>query len=521
MRLPTCAVGVLAQMMRCEICGKLVKLCGLGTHVTLVHRDEMSPQEYYDAYVAKPGEGICATCGKPTKFYGIARGYALHCSMACAAKDPSRQEKIKATMLERHGVTNAYLIPDVKARAQANSHTESAVKKMMATKLERYGYEAPWQDMEIHAKAMAAQAKTTEKRVKAFRETLDKFEEENDCTGTKKLVRMYGQGWLHFKDELGLSILHKGQYSFVSNDDIWKIEKYASESIGNSSMAEKHIVEFIKDVYCGEVIENSRQVIKPRELDIYIPEKKLAIEFNGDYWHSEDVGTPKFYHLEKTKMCEDAGIRLIHISELEWAEKREICESLIKSALGIYEKRVYARSCEVREVGSGEARAFLDANHVQGHVRSSSRFGLYKDDELLQIICIGKSRFKRGEVELLRMCSKLGVQAAGGFSKLMARQPYDELVSYVDRSKFSGVAYTSSGWELVGETPPSYRYWKVGELAYVSRFEAQKHKLANLLGDAFNPELTEHENMRAAGYCRVYDCGNLKMRWRRGDERGQ
>lgn len=505
-------------LTNCAICGKLVKRRGLGTHVKRLHADEMTPQEYYDKHLAKAGDGVCKMCGAPTTFRGISNGYAECCSTKCAANVPSRNEKIKTTMLERHGVTNAYLLPDVKARAQANSHAESAVKKMMATKLERYGYEAPWQDPEIHAKAMTAQAKTIDERVKTFHETLDKFEEENGCTRFAKLVERYGRGWPYFKKELGLTILKKDQYTYILNSDIWKIEKYVSESIGHSSIAEKQIAQFIKDAYNGEVVENSRQVIKPRELDIYIPEKKLAIEFNGDYWHSVDAGTPKLYHLEKTKMCEEAGIRLIHISELEWAEKRERCESLIKSALGIYERRIYARSCNVREVSSDEARAFLDANHMQGSVRSSFRLGLYEGDELVQLICIGKSRFKQGEVELLRMCSKLGVQVVGGFSKLMAHQPYDELASYVDRSKFNGAAYAASGWELIGETPPSYRYWRVGLHEYVSRFEAQKHELAKLLGDAFNPALTERENMEAAGYARIYDCGNLKMRWERKGE---
>ena len=94
---------------------------------------------------------------------------------------------------------------------------------------------------------------------------------------------------------------------------------------------ENQLKDFIKENYNGEIINNSRKIIKPLELDIYLPDLKLAFEFNGEYWHSK---RPENYHEIKTKMCSDKGIKLIHIGDKEWIKentiiKKEILKSII------------------------------------------------------------------------------------------------------------------------------------------------------------------------------------------------
>ena len=61
------------------------------------------------------------------------------------------------------------------------------------------------------------------------------------------------------------------------------------------------------------IIRNDRTVLDGNELDIYIPNKNIAFEFDGLYWHSEIKKTDKKYHLNKTDMCLSKGIQLIHI----------------------------------------------------------------------------------------------------------------------------------------------------------------------------------------------------------------
>jgi len=85
----------------------------------------------------------------------------------------------------------------------------------------------------------------------------------------------------------------------------------------SSSKLEKEVTEYVKSIGL-EIEENDRSIISPLELDIYIPSHKLAIEFNGIYWHSKEIGCDKWYHQYKTEKCDRINIRLIHIYEHEW-----------------------------------------------------------------------------------------------------------------------------------------------------------------------------------------------------------
>lgn len=258
---------------------------------------------------------------------------------------------------------------------------------------------------------------------------------------------------------------------------------------------------------------NKRSIIKNKELDIYVPSKKVAIEFNGNYWHSDEF-LQKDYHLEKTKLCEEQGIRLIHIFEDEWLNKQDICKSIINSALGVNTTTIYARDCRFEKVDSKQGCKFVDENHIQGFVKGGEYFGLFskKTNELLQLIQIGKSRFKKNEYELYRLCSKKGTRVLGGFSKLLKHQPYDTLYTFIDRHLFTGKGYEKTGWLKLYETPPSYFYTKKGSRE--NRMNYQKHKLKEKL-EIFDSSKTEAENMLINGYHKIYDCGTIKMKWQK------
>jgi len=179
--------------------------------------------------------------------------------------------------------------------------------------------------------------------------------------------------------------------------------------------------------------------------------------------------------------------------------------------LGEYENKIYARQCVIKEVDHNTTDNFLNINHIQGKVKSTYNLGLYYKNELVQLICLGSSRFKKNEVELLRMCTKLNTQVVGGFSKLMMHQPYTEVISYLDRSKFSGNGYKAIGFTVISTSRPSYKYYK--DNIELNRIAAQKHKLPKLLGDDFNPDETESQNMQRCGWFQVFDCGTLKLKY--------
>lgn len=279
----------------------------------------------------------------------------------------------------------------------------------------------------------------------------------------------------------------------------------------NSSIGEKQLLEYIKSVYDGQVLENDRQAIKPKELDIYLPDKKLAFEFDGLYWHSEQNGSDKNTLLAKTELCDNNGIKCIHIFDDEWLNKQNIVKSRIKNLLGCSQK-IYARHCELKEVSSIECKEFLNKNHIQGFCPAKVKIGLYYQNELVSLMTFGKARFsKTSDWELLRFCNKLEIIVVGGASRLLKyfEKTYSpkELVSYADRRWSNGNMYFKLGFEKKNDSTPNYWYFGK-DYQRLSRLQFQKHKLKDLL-ETFDPNKTEVENMQNNGYKRIFDCGNL------------
>ena len=406
----------------------------------------------------------------------------------------SIQKKTKQTNLTRYGVENVF----------QNAQIQSQIRQ---TCLSRYGVNNARKSTVISQKATKTRKISQFRHIKeAWKDyVIPLFTEDDyiDCHSSYrwKCVKC-GNEWEQH--------IHK---SYKNGEIIYfprclKCYPY----VEGFSYLEKEVIDFIKSVYPGEIIENNRKTIKPLELDIVIPEKKIAIEFDGLFWHNENSGKDKNYHSHKTNRCEAEGYQLIHIFEDEWINNQNIVKDKIKSVLGIYDKRIYARCCEIREVKKMVSDMFLLENHLQGKDNASIRYGLYYNDELVSVMTFGKPRFnKHYDFELIRFASKLGCQVIGGFSKLLKNferaYPDTSVISYADRRYSKGNVYLKNGFKLKETSLPNYFYTRGKEL--YSRYQCQKNKLKALLKDKFNPLLSETENMLANGYSRIFDCGNL------------
>ena len=281
----------------------------------------------------------------------------------------------------------------------------------------------------------------------------------------------------------------------------------------SKSIAEVNIFEWLQSIEATNIHLKNRKLIAPYELDIYLPDYKLAIEFNGLYWHSDLSGKDRAYHLNKTKMCEAKGTQLLHIFEDEWIDKQEIVKSIIKNKLGLLDSKIFARKCEIKEVLQEESYKFLFNNHLQEPIYSKYNFGLYYNDELVYLICLSKPRFNKNyQFELVRSCSKINTQIIGGFDKLIKYSvnslTIKSLLSYVDKRYFNGSGYKNN-WVYVGSTLPNYYYLINYKTTRVSRIRFQKHKLEKLFPEHYDENLTEWQIMQLAGYDRIWDCGNL------------
>jgi hypothetical protein len=265
-------------------------------------------------------------------------------------------------------------------------------------------------------------------------------------------------------------------------------------------------------------IQGDWSILKTHELDIYIPSKKIAIEFNGIYWHSERNGKHKDYHLNKTEACEKKGIQLIHVFESEWYFQKEILQSLINAKLGIFEKRIYARNCNIEQISKKEKNIFLEKNHLQGNDKSSIHIGLFYNNALVAVMTFGNSRYnKKYEYEMHRFCTKIGHQIIGGASKLWSyfvkHHDPNSVITYADRRYSDGTFYEKIGFEKIQTSKPNYFIIANGKLQ--SRLNWQKHLLIKKLKNNYDKNLTEWENIQLSGYDRIWDCGNYVFGWKK------
>lgn len=284
----------------------------------------------------------------------------------------------------------------------------------------------------------------------------------------------------------------------------------------SSSKAEKEVYSFIKSL-SKDSIRNDRKILKGKEIDVYVPSKKLGIEYHGLYWHQEDkVG--KDYHLDKLNKATEAGIELIQIFEDEWLNKKDIVKSILRARLDKSRRNIYGRQTIVKEVPQSEAKAFLDANHLQGKLNSKINFGLYYKGDLVSLMTFGDYRINMGrktvedEYEMLRFCNKLNTSIVGGASKLFKHfiDTYNPLkvISYSDKRYFDGNLYEALGFNKKKDTLPNYYYVVDGKRE--NRFKYRKSELIRM---GFDSKLTERAITNSLGLYRIYDCGNYYFEW--------
>ena len=276
---------------------------------------------------------------------------------------------------------------------------------------------------------------------------------------------------------------------------------------------EESLYDFIKSNYNGNIQKSNRSILNGKELDIYLPELKMAFEFNGLYWHSE-LYKDKNYHINKTKKCLEKNIQLIHIWEDDWDNKRDIVESIILNKIGKSEK-IWARKCEIREVDNKSFRDFLIKNHIQGFVGSKVKLGLFYNKELVSLMTFGSLRRSLGQKskdsnwELLRFSNKIGYTIIGGASKIfkyfLNNFEIDSIISYSDNSRGIGNLYKLLNFKFVNDTTPNYYY--IVDSLRSHRFNWRKDILVS---DGFDPTKTEVQIMNERGYYRIWDCGNKK-----------
>lgn len=295
-----------------------------------------------------------------------------------------------------------------------------------------------------------------------------------------------------------------GEFKVTPNDHLSKHS--GCPKCGNGlSNGEDEIFDYCKSVDINTV-QRDKSIINPYELDVYIPSKRIAIEYNGLTWHSEQYKqNAKEYHLNKTSLCKNKNIKLIHIFEDEWLEKNNIVKSMIKCLIGKMEVEIKVSDCEVRSVSSNEANNFLELNYIKGKHNSTYRYGLYYNSELI-LLATFKKKSCNNEFELQCFCNKLYTKVTDGDKKLLNTfveniKP-NRIVAKSDKRFGDGKEFEKLGFIKIGDTQPNYYYCNRQH-----RENKSKHTKKKLVYQGFDKNKTEHQIMLERGIYRIYDCG--------------
>lgn len=331
-------------------------------------------------------------------------------------------------------------------------------RRVKKISLERYNTDHPAKSKEVRNKIL----NTVRKKygVDYYTQT-DKFKEKRAKTNKERYGVNSPFAMVDFYDKAQKTWLKKYGVDNPSKSTELINKKYETMNINGTdkrSYKEDEVYNFIKLFYKGEIITNTRKEIN-EEIDIYIPEFKIGIEYNGNYWHSTDrkrMLDNKLYHYNKSSKAREVGIRLIHIYEWEWsnARIRPILESVLKISLGIYEEKIYAKQCIIKEINNKEYRDFCELNHLQGYRPAEIKLGLFYQDRLVQLMSFGKPIHSKNkyQYEIVRGCPGSNNVVVGGVSKLykhfIRNYNPESIMSFGDFNKFDGSSYEMLGMTL-------------------------------------------------------------------------
>lgn len=283
-------------------------------------------------------------------------------------------------------------------------------------------------------------------------------------------------------------------------------------SEGRSGL-EQDLADFVMSILPDNttVLRNDRSLIHPKELDIYIPSKNIAIEFNGLYWHSETSGKDRYYHYDKWKQCSDKDVQLITIWEDDWVEKRSIIEKMLVHKLGVDNSRtIYARKTSIEEIGFHISKEFLDENHIQESSQGSVYFGLYYGDDLVAVSVWRKNKKK---LYLDRYATSCNV--VGGMGKMLKQgilyakeHGLSQIITFADHEVSNGNLYDVLGFDLDGLLDPDYKYVINGQRKHKFGYRLKRFKNDPEL--IYRDGLTELQLAELNDLHRVWDCGKSR-----------
>lgn len=422
----------------------------------------------------------CEVCGKEKEIAyqkynkNIKNGGYYSCSSKCS------QDKVKQTSLIKYGSEYYAKTDEYKKRAKETNiekygneyylGSDEGINKIKETILEKYGVDNPFKSKEIQNKIKSTNIeKWGVDNPSKSEEIKNKIGLKTSKVWNEKYKRYYKENHdldiISYKDSIYNIKCNKcnSEYEIhkflLANRILLNTEICTSCNVlrDGSSGYENELKSYIKSIYSGEIIENSRSIINPYELDIYLPEIGIAIEFNGLYWHSDKYKSNN-YHLIKYEMCLLNEIELIQVWEDDWLYKNNIVKSILNKKIN-NRFDIDSSLCDLRMVNNKLASDFLSKNHLKGVSKSKINIGLFYKNEIISIMSFNRTR---GDKYILtRYCNKLNFNINGASLKLLSyfkeNINFEELVVYHDKS-LGFCNYEELGFKKIIDGRPEFSY---------------------------------------------------------------
>lgn len=340
----------------------------------------------------------------------------------------------------------------------------------------------------------------------------------------KDFVRMHGakyeydiESYTHAKGKLRIICPEHGPFMQTASDHANGCGCPMCIDLTNPK-PNRELAAFIEDLGF-EVTREAKVFGDRRAADIVVPSRKVLIEHNGAWWHSEKYRLDARTHLfTRVRDARYLGFRTLFFFDDEWRTRKAQCKTMIRNALGLTEK-LNARQCqfELLDGGTIEAKAFMEHNHIQGATPCSLYAVLRYECNIVMAASFGTLRSNRcntdeSKWELSRMASCKNVR--GGASKIMSnllrvRDDIRDITTYYDHRLFNGGAvYAAMGFKPVKTYGPDYTYVNWNKRYHKSQF--QKANIQKKFGIDMTTGITESDAMNSVGYFRVWDCGKTR-----------
>lgn len=428
-------------------------------------------------------------------------------------KSDKVKEKTKETNLEKYGDTNPLGKKSWKRKEIDEDNlkrygvtnlggTEASKKKMKETQIERYG---TWYSSSKEGRSKIEQTNMKRYGVKTPFES-EKIKQKIRETNIKK----YGVPYAMQSDEVKDRITKTLQTKYGVN---WACQLTQCREASGSVISSLNKA-FHNELQAHGVKTSYEFPIGKYSYDLKIESTNTLIEINPSYTHTcanTHMGNvDKCHHMNKLLAAESAGYRCINV--WDWDNYETIIKWLIPKT------RVYARKCDIQTVSDSEASIFFNDNHIQGNCRNKNlNLGLYYEGSLVSLMSFGKPRYNNNcEWELLRFCSSLNTEVIGGASKIfnafVKKASPTSVISYCDRSKFSGKIYQTLKFNEIGSLSPSC-HWSKGKRQVTDNL-LRIRGYDQLFGTNYGKNTSNKILMLEHGWLPVYDCGQATYIWR-------